>query len=67
MHILTKTGLKKLFSKSTIPNSDGFHFLGFNGDGEKFYCEVVLGSDGVHRVVGMKLVDMVGWTNEVMK
>jgi len=57
----------KLLPPSTLPNSEGFRFLGFNAEGQKFRCEVVRDADGIHTVDGMNYSEMVGWTNEVLK
>lgn len=56
---------KLLFPRSSLPNSDGFRFLGYNTDGQKFRCEVVKDANGLHRVEGMKFSEMIGWTDNL--
>lgn len=52
----------KLYQPATIPNSEGFKFIGVDADGKKYRCEVVV-IDGLHYVSGMNYKDMIGWYN----
>ena len=55
-----KSGLK-LFSRSQLPNSDGYRFIGVDFEGNRYRCEVIKNADGVHTVDGMDFKLMVGW------
>lgn len=54
---------KRLFPRSSLPNSSGFRFLAYDIKGDKFLCEVVKTEDGFHTVDGMKFSDMIGWSS----
>ncbi len=56
---------RKLFHKSQIPNSEGFRFLAFDMQHNKYRCEVLKRDDGTHYVDGAEFGKIVGWTNEV--
>lgn len=56
---------KRLFPRSSLPNSEGYKFLGFTTDGQKFRCEVVRDSAGYYSIDGMAILDMIGWTDNL--
>ena len=58
-----KSGLT-LFSRSQLPNSDGFRAIAVTKDGAKHRIEVVKGADGMHSVVGCRFSEIIGWSND---
>ena len=60
MHISIPTGLKKLYHKSMLPNSEGFRFLAYDKDYQKYRCEIVKDADGSHHVEGLAWSDISG-------
>lgn len=54
---------KRLFPRSSLPNSAGYRFIGYTTDGQKFRCEVLRDEKGCHYVDGMKFSDMIGWSD----
>ena len=65
MHISTPNGLKKLYHKSTLPNSEGYRFLAYDKDYQKHHCEIVKKADGMHHVEGLAWSEIIGWSDEV--
>ena len=54
---------RQLFHRYALPNSEGFRFLAYDMDHNKYRCEVVK-VDGCHRVEGCEFSKIIGWTNE---
>ena len=56
---------KRLFPRSSLPNSEGYKFLGYTTDGQKFRCEVVRDDFGEYWIEGMDIYDMIGWSDSI--
>jgi hypothetical protein len=55
----TFTNLRPRFGVSTLPNREGFKFIGFFKDGSCRECTVIL-VDGSHKVDGFQ--NLIGWS-----